>query len=193
MNERRRRLRREQVGLPHPEERWTSDLDRRRSQSVPKSVTEDSNQRSQSTKDEEHRPVDCVGRCDIRADRLNSSRRSNIHAPYSVIALATMVGLPGTMASPRFDGIPEHESHDFIEAIVFGTIKVSEILLSREDVSWKYIKDGVLDIIRDLNRIWPDSAQLVKARFEPWIRSQDEIWEGWNIRNLSLSSLSRAQ
>jgi hypothetical protein len=59
------------------------------------------------------------------------------------------------------------------EAVVANTIRLTELLLTKNQVSWNDARDGIEFIKQDLASKRPADSAMIKARFDAWIRAQD--------------------
>lgn len=60
--------------------------------------------------------------------------------------------------------------------IIEYTIKNTNLLLEQDKVDWPVARKGVLRILRDLLKEWPDFEQYIKGEFEPWIHLHDRAY-----------------
>lgn len=58
------------------------------------------------------------------------------------------------------------------EAVVTNSIRLTELLLTKNRVSWKVARDGVEFIKEDLARKWPADSVMIRARFDAWMCAQ---------------------
>ncbi len=59
------------------------------------------------------------------------------------------------------------------EAVVANTIRLTELLLSGNQLSWEDARAGIESIREDLVRRWPSESLMVRAKFDKWMRVQD--------------------
>lgn len=58
------------------------------------------------------------------------------------------------------------------EAVVTNSIRLTELLLTKNQVSWKEARDGIEFIKEDLARKWPADSVMIRAIFDAWMRAQ---------------------
>jgi len=52
------------------------------------------------------------------------------------------------------------------EAVVTNSIRLTELLLTKNQVSWKEARDGIEIIKEDSARKWPTDSVMIRARFD---------------------------
>lgn len=58
------------------------------------------------------------------------------------------------------------------EAVVTNSIRLTELLLTKNQVSWKEARDGIEFIKEDLASKWPADSVMIRARFDAWMCAQ---------------------
>ncbi len=58
------------------------------------------------------------------------------------------------------------------EAVVTNSIRLTELLLTKNQVSWKEARDGIEIIKEDSARKWPTDSVMIRARFDAWMCAQ---------------------
>jgi hypothetical protein len=59
------------------------------------------------------------------------------------------------------------------EAVVANTIRLTELLLEKNQVSWKDAREGIEFIREDLAKKRPADSTIIRAQFDAWMSAQD--------------------